>query len=189
MYVGRPAFFIQDWSDSMGGKPIKAKKAVVAIDFDNIYSLLNQYKKDFDYAGFILEITEKLGLEMDAIRIFTPYDSYRLIPESANALGYEIVVCQKMDSNRANLWKREDKVDSYMFMSLRNFLEYPQVTHVVILSHDKHSIELLSQAVMKRKKVIYFADKNKMRVELLDVIDKFNIPVYPLPSKDKQWKL
>ncbi len=164
----------------------KTKKAVIAIDFDNIYSYLKDNNKVFDYAGFVLKITEEFGFEIDTLRIFTPYDSYRLIPDSANSLGYTIEICQKMDHPDESVWKREDKVDSYMYMSLRNFLEYPQITHVVILSHDKHSIELFSQAVLKRKKVIYFADKNKMKVELLDVIDKFKIPVYPLPSKDKQ---
>lgn len=164
----------------------KTKKAVIAIDFDNIYSYLKDNNKVFDYAGFVLELTEKFCFEIDILRIFTPYDSYRLIPDSANSLGYTIEICQKMDHPNESVWKREDKVDSYMYMSLRNFLEYPQITHVVILSHDKHSIELFSQAILKRKKVIYFADKNKMKVELLDVIDKFKIPVYPLPNKDKQ---
>ena len=164
----------------------RRKRVVIAIDFDNIFSYLKKRNKVFDYAGFVLEIRKKFGFEIDALRIFAPYDSYRDIPENANGLGYIIEICQKMDHPDENVWKREDKVDSYMYMSLRNFIEYPQITHVVILSNDKHSKELLTQSILKDKDVIYFADKNEMNVEILDIIDKFKIPVYPLPSKDKQ---
>lgn len=162
----------------------KKKRCAVAIDFDNINSLLSASGKQFDFSGFINELL-RLGFAIDSLRVFIPHISYHALPANINNLGYEIVVCQKLDVNYTSE-KREDKVDSYMFMSLRNFLEYEEITHVIILTHDKHSIELLSEAVKKGKKVIYFGEKEKMNFRLVDVINQFDIPVFPVPSKEKR---
>lgn len=159
------------------------KRCVVAVDYDNIYSALRSDGKEIDFVGFIGEVV-KIG-QIDALKIFIPYNSYHLLP-NVNNLGYEVVICQKLGEFIDVREKREDKVDSYMYMSLRNFLEYEEITHVVIATHDKHSMELMSEAVKKRKKVILFGDKNKMNYKLVEVIEQLKIQIFPLPSKERK---
>lgn len=156
------------------------KRAVVAIDYDNVSSALKNKDEQLDFSGLILKLVA--GFSIDAIRLFIPYPTFHLLPPNVNALGYEIVVCQKMGGSE----KREDKVDSYMYTSMRNFLEYKEVKAVIILSHDKHSLELLSEAVKKGKEVVYFAEEDQFGAELKGIISEYDIKVYPLPAKERR---
>lgn len=165
---------------------IETKRCVVAIDWDNIRSNLRDIGKQFDFAGFLKILVNGFGFKIADLRLYMPFGSYHGLPNNANRLGFSIEICQKLDEFISSE-NREDKVDSVIATVVGRFLNYQEITHVVILTHDFHSNELLVESFKQGKKVIFFADKNKMKPELVDVINQLGIPVYPLPNKDKQF--
>jgi len=163
----------------------KIKRCVVAIDWDNIRSYLRDIGRQFDFAGFFKVLTNDFGFKIGDLRLYMPYGAYYELPNNVNRLGFSIEICQKLDEFITSE-KKEDKVDSVMATVVGRFLHYQEITHVIILTHDIHSNELVIESLREGKKVIFFADKKRMKPELVEVIDKFEISVYPLPSKDKQ---
>ncbi len=166
----------------MTKKPGRKKKGniIVLIDYDNISSALSERQLKLDFADLMIQ-SSNLG-KVDFALIFTPLGSYHTLPK-VNNLGYEIIICQKINSNHSE--KREDKVDSRMAMIGKSFLAYKEITHVVLMTHDKHSIELASEVIKSGKQLVYFALKENMGQELKEFIDAYNISVYPLPSKQR----
>jgi len=162
----------------------KIKRCVVAVDWDNVKSNL-RVDKQFDFAGFVKILVNDLDFKIGDLRLYLPHSSYYELPNNVNRLGYSIEICQKLDEF-ISADKREDKVDSVMATVVGRFLNFQEITHVVILTHDFHSAELIAESFKQRKKVIIFAYKNKMKPELVELIDILGIPVYSLPSKDKQ---
>ena len=162
----------------------KIKRCVVAIDWDNVKSNLRDIGKQFDFAGFVKILVNNFNFKIGDLRLYLPHSSYYELPNNVNRLGYSIEICQKLNEF-ISIEKREDKVDSVMATVVGRFLNFQEITHVVILTHDFHSTELIAESVKQGKKVMIFADKNKMKPELIEVIDQLEIPVYPLPSKDK----
>jgi hypothetical protein len=82
--------------------------------------------------------------------------------------------------------KREDKVDSRMALMAKNFLSYEDITDVVIMTHDRHSIEMAAEAFKDGKKVSYFAIKDEMARDLQEFIEEYNINVFSIPAKDRK---
>lgn len=162
------------------GRP-KKRRIVALIDYDNISSALAKYKLKLNFADLMLQMTN-LG-KVDFALVFIPYSSYHYLTK-INNLGYELVVCQKMDPLQ-EAEKREDKVDSRMAMVGKSFLEYKEITDVILITHDKHSIELASEVIKAGKGLIYFSLEDDMGEELLDFIKSYDITVYPPPSIEK----
>lgn len=162
------------------GRPEK-RRIVALIDYDNINSALANYKLKLNFADLMLQMTN-FG-KVDFALVFIPYSSYHYLPK-INNLGYEMVVCQKMDPLQ-DAEKREDKVDSRMAMVGKSFLEYKEITDVILMTHDKHSIEFASEVIKAGKGLIYFALEDNMSEELNDFIKSYNIAVYP-PSATKK---
>lgn len=158
----------------------KENKLLVLIDHDNIDGHLRGHGLRLDFSGLMRELL-KIGKVKHTL-LFIPFGSYHGLPSDINNLGYEIIVCQKMDIS-GDSEKREDKVDSRMALMAKNFLDYSEITHVVILTHDKHSIEVSSEIVKEGKTPIYFAIENEMAGELREFIKKYRIKVNPLPKK------
>ncbi len=163
-------------------QPLSSKrKFLVLIDYDNIDSQLRDKEMAFDFAGLMLELI-KLGKVKHAF-LFIPFESYYGL-ENINNLGYEIIICQKTD-RLSDSDKREDKVDSRIQLITASFLEYDEITDIVILTHDKHSIETASEAIKAGKKITYFAMKDKMAKQLLDFLKKYKMEVKELPTKNR----
>lgn len=141
------------------------------------------HSQKIDFSKLMTDLL-KIGM-VKHVFLFIPFGSYHDLPPNINNLGYEIIVCQKMDKI-SDSEKREDKVDSRMSLLAQNFLGYEDITDVVIMTHDKHSIELASEAVKGRKNVIYFAIEDEMARELKKFIEDYNINVYPVPKKDRK---
>jgi len=121
--------------------------------------------------------------KVDFALVFIPYSSYHYLTK-INNLGYELVVCQKMDPLQ-DAEKREDKVDSRMAMVGKSFLEYKEITDIILATHDKHSLEFASEAIKAGKGLIYFALENDMGEELKDFIKAYDVAVYPPPGAEK----
>lgn len=158
---------------------------VALIDSDNVDGVLRDSKKKLDFYKLMKEFL-KLG-KIHFVFLFIPFGSYHSLPR-VNNLGYEIVVCQKMDTKTKEPEKREDKVDSRMAMVGRNFLDCQEVGTIVLLTHDKHSLELAGEVLKKGKRLIYFADRESVSTspELKAFWDGYEIEVYPLPSKNRE---
>lgn len=159
----------------------KEKNLLVLIDYDNIDSRLMNREKKLDFAELMIMLVE-IGKVKHAF-VFMPFQSYHGL-ENINNLGYEIIICQKMDI-LVETGKREDKVDTRMQMLAEDFLDYKEITDVVILTHDRHSIETASKAVKHKKIVSYFAIKNEMAKQLQDFIKNYKLEVYELPTKNR----
>ncbi|MBU4224173.1 NYN domain-containing protein [Patescibacteria group bacterium] len=160
----------------------KKRRILIAfIDYDNVDSQMRKHNESLDFAELMKQFLE-IG-EVDFAAIFVPFGSYHSLPK-VNNLGFEIVVCQKMDS-LADSEKREDKVDSRMAIMGISFLRYKEITDFVILTHDKHIIELASEVIKKRKTLTFFAYTKEMGRELKDFVENFGIAVRPLPAKPR----
>lgn len=159
----------------------KRRRLVAFIDYDNIDSNLRKHEQRLDFVELMRQFTE-IG-EVDFAAIFVPFGSYHSLPK-VNNLGFEIIVCQKMDS-LADSEKREDKVDSRMAIMGMNFLRYKEITDFVILTHDKHILELVSEIIKKRKKLTFFACPECIGRELKEFIEDFEIEVWILPAKPR----
>lgn len=157
-------------------------RIVAFIDYDNMDSVMRDYDKTkLDFTALMEEFL-KIG-RIDFAFLFIPYATYHSLPQ-VNNLGFEIIVCQKiMAGDQPD--KREDKVDSRMAMVGKSFLGYEEISDVVILTHDKHSVEFASEVIKAGKRLTYFAIKDKMGKELQDFTDAYNIPVISPPSKPR----
>ncbi len=164
-------------------KENKRNGLLVFIDYDNIDSHLMNHGKKIDFSELMMDLL-KIG-KVRHIFLFIPFGSYHGLPPNINNLGYEIIVCQKMD-RIDDPEKREDKVDSRMALMSKNFLSYEDITDVVIITHDKHSIEMASEAVKGGKNVIYFAIKDEMARELQEFTEDYDINVLPVPTKGRK---
>ena len=159
----------------------KKRRIIAFIDYDNVNSVLANYQLKLNFADLMLQMTN-LG-KVDFALVFIPYSSYHYLTK-INNLGYELVVCQKMDPMQ-DAEKREDKVDSRMAMVGKSFLEYKEITDVILATHDKHSIELASEVIKAGKGLIYFALENDIGEELKDFIKSYDINIYPPPATEK----
>lgn len=162
------------------GRP-KKRRIIALIDYDNISSALANHQLKLNFADFMLQMTN-IG-KIDFAFVIIPYSTYHYLPK-INNLGYELVVCQKMDP-LGEAEKREDKVDSRTALIGKSFLEYKEITDVILATHDKHSIELASEVIKSGKGLIYFALENEMGEELLDFIKSYDITIYPPPGIEK----
>ena len=159
------------------------KGLLVLIDYDNIDSHLMSHGRRIDFSKLMIDLL-KIG-KVKHVFLFIPFGSYHGLPPNINNLGYEIIVCQKMDMIDDSE-KREDKVDSRMALMAKNFLSYEDITDVVIMTHDRHSIEMAAEAVKDDKIVSYFAIKNEMARDLQEFFEEYNINVYPIPTKERK---
>lgn len=161
----------------------KRRRLIAFIDYDNVDSNLRKYEQRLDFVELMKKLLE-IG-EVEFAIVFIPYGSYYSLP-NINKLGFEIVVCQKLDEfGLFESEKREDKVDSRMAMIGKTFLEYKEITDVVFLTHDWHSNELFSECVKKRKKITFFANSSDMKFVLRELLEDFGIAVKPLPAKPR----
>lgn len=158
----------------------KKRRLIVLIDYDNVDGCLRRFSGSLDFAELMKSLTE-IG-EVDFALIFMPFTAYHSLPK-INNLGFEIVVCQKMDGQTSE--KREDKVDSRIALTGMNFLKYKEITDFVILTHDKHSIELASEILKKGKILTFFACVECMGRELKEFIENCQIKIIPLPAKPR----
>lgn len=159
----------------------KIKRLVALIDYDNVDSQMRKRGDRLDFAELMKQFLE-FG-EVDFARVFIPFGSYHSLPR-INNLGFEIIVCQKMDF-LVDSEKREDKVDSQMAVTGMNFLRYKEITDFIILTHDKHIIELASEVIKKRKKLTFFAYPEDMGRELKEFIENYRVVVKPLSAKPR----
>lgn len=161
----------------------KRKRLVAFIDYDNVDSQMRKRNESLDFVILMKALTE-IG-EVDFAAVFIPFGSYHSLPR-INNLGFEIIVCQKMDDFVLEpREKKEDKVDSRMAIAGMNFLQYKEVTDFVILTHDKHVIEFASEIIKRKKKITFFARYEDMGRELKDFIENYEIKVWPLPAKSR----
>lgn len=166
-------------------KKDRKRGLLVLIDYDNIDSHLMMHNQRIDFSELMMDLL-RIG-KVKHVFLFIPFGSYHGLPPNINNLGYEIIVCQKMDKIRIDdLDKREDKVDSRMALMAKNFLDYNDITDIIIMTHDKHSIELAAEAIKGDKEVSYFAIKEEMGRDLQDFIEEYNINVFPIPTRERK---
>lgn len=158
----------------------KRRRLIVLIDWDNIDSQMRKRSERLDFAELMKQFLE-FG-EVDFAIVFIPFGSYHSLSR-INNLGFEIIICQKMDGQTSE--KREDKVDSRIALAGMNFLKYKEVTDFVILTHDKHIIEIASEIIKKRKILTFFAYPEDMGRELKEFIENYEVVVRPLPAKPR----
>ncbi len=161
----------------------RRRRLVAFIDYDNIDSNLRKYEQRLDFVELMKQFLE-IG-EVDFAAVFIPFGSYHSLPK-INNLGYEIIVCQKMDDFILEpREKKEDKVDSRMAIMGMNFLRHKEITDFVILTHDRHSVEIASEAIKSKKKLTFFAYHEDMGRELKEFVENYKVAVWPLPAKPR----
>ena len=150
---------------------------IAFIDFENAKFTLRDDGQKIDMAGLMLALRE-IGPVRFAL-IFVPFGTFNTLPPQTNNLGFDIVVCQKAGQEGE---KREDKVDAHISIWASKFLQDEDVSHIVLVTHDRHSLDIAREVIKSGKQLIYFGDEGKMNPELRNFIREFAVPVHSVPS-------
>lgn len=136
---------------SWKNKKIEKKRLVVLFDYENIILQPNFETVDFkQLQKRLLEISE-----ISFAFIFVPFHCvYNLLRDRVNDFGFEIIVCQKR--NKFETGVLEDTVDIDIIRMGIKFLNYVEITDIVIVSGDAHMIELVKEVKNKGKRIHIF---------------------------------
>lgn len=150
----------------------KQKRVIVLYDYENIDLQPNFKVVDFKkLREKILEIGQ-----IDFAFVFIPQHCiYDVMRKKINDEGFEIIVCQKKSKQETG--KLEDTVDIDLIRIGMRFLEYNEITDMVIVSGDEHMIELVKEAHKRNKKVhIYGTEQISSALkDLIEHVDKVPI--------------
>lgn len=152
-------------------------KLVALIDFENISRHAVDEGKIIDFIK-LHEFLSGIG-EIIFAFIFVPDHYVYSLPNNLNDLGFGIILCQKLVEGSEKL---EDTVDIHIIQTGMKFINFPEITDIVIISHDKHMVHLLKEAKNFRK-TISIISTEKISQILKKVVDLKNI--YKLPLKDR----
>lgn len=155
----------------------KPRKIVAFVDYDNIASAAIEEGKIIDFKKLRNELL-KIG-KIDFAFICIPADRiYSLSIGNGGVidLGFNILLCPK---KRVESDKLEDSVDIHIIQAGLKFIDYEEITDVVIVSNDGHMIELVKQCQNYRKSVIVFGTA-KISAALKRVVGPANIRPAPL---------
>lgn len=151
---------------------LQEKKIVALIDYENISMAASDDKKFVDFYELHRFLT-RYGQLMFAF-IFLPEHYLLTIGEDLNNLGYTIVIPQKMKAGD----KIEDTADINIIQTGMKFLEFSEITGIVVVSNDHHMIHLIKEAKNKKKEVFVFGtDKLSNVLRQLPDINFGNIPL------------
>lgn len=158
-------------------KEEKKKKIVAFIDYDNISSAAIEEGKIIDFKKIKNEFL-KIGL-IEFAFICAPADRIHTLPASNGGvidLGFNILLCprRRWDSD-----KIEDSVDIHIIQAGLKFIDYDEITDVVIVSNDGHMIELVKEAQKQGKAVSVFSTA-KISAALKRVVGSANVRPAPL---------
>lgn len=158
-------------------KESRRKKVLAMVDYENIARSAVDEGKIVDFQK-LHELLLSFG-EIIFAFVFLPENYISSIPADLNLSGFDIVVCQKMTEGSA---KAEDNVDMNIIQTGMKFIEFDEVTDIVIIGDDKHMSHLVREAKNRGKKVSVIGTNNISKI-LRQVIDMSNIK--KLPFKDK----
>lgn len=129
------------------------KKVIAFVDLENITQTVVEKGKiiDFEKLG---EFIRTFG-EIVFADIYLPENYFDFIRSdfyNLNLLGFRIICCKKMADGSDKI---EDTVDINMIKDGMKYLEIaPDITHLVIVGHDKHMAHLINEAKNRNKEVI-----------------------------------
>lgn len=159
------------------GKKEKKRKAVVLIDLENISQHAVEKGKIVDFEtlhNFLLSFGEIIFSF-----IFLPDHYVYSLPNNLNDLGFEIILCQKLVEGSGKI---EDTVDLRIIQWGMKFIDFPEVTDIVIVGHDKHMVHLIKEAKNRGKKIGLIGTE-KIASTLKKVVDIHDIHDLPLKNK------
>ena len=158
----------------------KKRKIVAFVDYENIASAAIEEGKILDFKKLRSELL-KIG-KIEFAFICIPADRIYGLPIGNGGvidLGFHILLCPK---RRIESDKLEDSVDIHIIQAGLKFLGYNEITDVVIVSNDRHMIELAKEVQNSRREVIIFST-DKISSALKRVVGQANIRPAPLQSK------
>ena len=158
----------------------KKRKVVAFVDYDNIASAAIEEGKIIDFRKLRNELL-KIG-KIEFAFICIPADRVYNLPIGNGGvidLGFHILLCPKRSIESDKL---EDSVDIHIIQSGLKFIDYEEITDVVIVSNDRHMIELAKQAQNYGKKVSLFGT-DKISSMLKRVVGQANVRPAPLQMK------
>lgn len=158
----------------------KKRKIVAFVDYDNIASAAIEEGKILDFKKLRNEFL-KIG-KIEFAFICIPADRMYNLPIGNGGvidLGFNILLCpkRKIESD-----KLEDSVDIHIIQAGLKFINYDEITDVVIISNDGHMIELVKQVKNYGKSVIVFGTA-KISAALKRVVGPANVKPAPLQMR------
>jgi len=159
----------------------KERKRVVAfIDFENINKTATEQGKVIDYEKLI-EMIRGYG-EVIFADIYIPENYFSFIERTQvnlNLLGFRIICCKKMTEGSN---KTEDTVDINLIKDGMKILElFQNLTHFVIIGHDKHMIHLATEAQNRGKELVIIGTE-KISHLLKRVVERSKIQRLPVKN-------
>lgn len=159
-------------------KKKKTKKIIVLIDLENISQHAVEKGQIVDF-----EALRNFSLSFGEIIfsfIFLPDHYVYSLPNNLNDLGFEIILCQKIVEGSD---KPEDTVDLRIIQCGMKFIDFPEITDIVIVGHDKHMVHLIKEAKNRGKKISLIGTE-KIAGTLKRIVDIKNIHDLPLKNKE-----
>lgn len=154
---------------------IKPKKLIALVDFENISMAATEQGKIVDFEELNRFLTE-IG-QMVFVFIFLPEHYLYSIGENLNNLGFTIVVPQKLKAGD----KIEDTADISIIQTGMKFLEFPELSGLVVVSNDRHMIHLIAEAKNRQKEVFVFGTDKLSSI--LKQVPGINIRTVPIKDK------